>query len=139
MASTQRTLSIEAAIAWKTEWAASPWGDSLRRLWRKPSKAPMQLYQGLQRAATLVFIQIQTGKIALASYLGTFKLMESTECSCGRCPQDLRHILLHCTNQAGPQMHHLTQGPRRGLDYLAYLIRPDLVPKVVRLCLRQAS
>jgi len=83
MASTQRALCIEAASAWKSEWAASTDGNSLRRLWKEPSKAPLQLYQGLQRAATSVLIQMQTGKIALASYLGTFNAMESTECSCG--------------------------------------------------------
>ena len=102
MASTRRILRIEAANAWKTEWAASSHGNSVRRLWKEPSKAPMQLYQGLRRAATSVLIQMQTGKIALASYLGTFKAMESTECSCGRGLQDIRHVLLHCTNQAGP-------------------------------------
>ncbi|OJJ87361.1 uncharacterized protein ASPGLDRAFT_43903, partial [Aspergillus glaucus CBS 516.65] len=52
--------------------------------------------------------------------LGTFKAMESTECSCGRGLQDIRHVLLHCTNQAGPRMRHLTQGSRRELDYRAY-------------------
>ena len=95
MASTRRTLRIEAANAWKMEWAASPHGSSLRRLWKEPSKAPMQLYQGLRRAATSVLIQMQTGKIALASYLGTFNAMESTECSCRRGLQDIRHVLLH--------------------------------------------
>ena len=135
MASTRRTLRIEAANAWKMEWAASPHGSSLRRLWKEPSKAPMQLYQGLRRAATSVLIQMQTGKIALASYLGTFNAMESTECSCRRGLQDIRHVLLHCTNQAGPRMRHLTQGSRRELDYRAYLTRPDLVPKAVRFML----
>jgi len=135
MASTRRTLHIEAANAWKTEWAASTHGGSLRRLWKEPSKAPMQLYQGLRRAATSVLIQMQTEKIALASYLGTFKATESTECSCGRDLQDTRHILLHCTNQAGPRMRHLTQGSRRELDYRTYLTRPDLVPKAVRFML----
>ena len=132
MASTRRTLRIEAANAWKMEWAASPHGNSLRRLWKEPSKAPMQLYQGLRRAATSVLIQMQTGKIALASYIGTFNAMESTECSCRRGLQDIRHVLLHCTNQAGPRMRHLTQGSRRELDYRAYLTRPDLAPKAVR-------
>ena len=78
---------------------------------------------------------MQSGKIALASYLGTFKAMESTECSCGRGLQDTRHVLLHCTNQAGPRMRHPIQGSRRELDYRAYLTRPDLVPKAVRLML----
>ena len=135
MASTRRTLRIEAANAWKMEWAASPRGNSLRRLWKEPSKAPMQLYQGLRRAATSVLIQMQTGKIALASYLGTFNAMESTECSCRRGLQDTRHVLLHCTNQAGPRMRHLTQGSRQELDYRAYLTRPDLAPKAVRFML----
>jgi len=75
-ASIQRTLRIEAASAWKSEWATSVHGNSLRRLWKEPSKAPMQLYQGLRRAATSVLIQMQTGKIALASYLGTFNAMD---------------------------------------------------------------
>ena len=74
---------------------------------------------------------MQTGKIALASYLDTVKAMVSTECSCGRGLQDTHHVLLHCRNQAGPWMHHLTQGSRRELDYRAYLTRPDLVPKAV--------
>ena len=95
----------------------------------------MLLYQGLRRAATSVLIQMQTGKIALASYLGTFGAMESTECSCGRGRQDVRHIFLHCTNQAGPRARHLTQGSRRELDYQAHLTRPDLAPKAVRFML----
>jgi hypothetical protein len=86
MASARRTLRIEAAGVWKTEWATSTHGNSLRRLWKAPSKAPMQLYQGLRKAATSVLIQMQTGKIALASYLSTFKAMESTECACGHTP-----------------------------------------------------
>ena len=135
MASTRRSLRIEATSAWKTEWDASTHGTSLRRLWKEPSKAPMRLYQGLRRAATSVLIQMQTGKIALAGYLGTFKAMESTECACGRGLQDIRHVLLHCTNQAGPRTRHLTQGSRRELDYRAYLTRPDLVPKAVRFML----
>lgn len=55
-----------------------------------------------------------------------------SECSCGRGRQDIRHVLLHCTNQAGPRMRYLTQGSRRELDHRAYLIRPGLVPKAVR-------
>ena len=70
--------------------------------------------------------------VVLASYLGTIKAMESTECSCGRGIQDTRHILLHCTNQAGPRMRHITQGSMRELDHRAYLTRSDLVPKAVR-------
>lgn len=78
---------------------------------------------------------MQTGKIALASYLGTFKAMESPECSCGRGLQDTRHVLLHYTNKASPRMRHLTRGSRRELDYRAYLTRPDLVPKAVQFML----
>jgi len=44
MASTRRALRIEAASAWKSEWAASTHENSLRRLWKEPSKTPMQLY-----------------------------------------------------------------------------------------------
>ena len=135
MASARRALCIEAASTWKSEWAASTHGNSLRRLWKEPSKAPMQLYQGLQRVATSILIQMQTGKIALASYLGSFKAMKLTECSCGRGLQDTRHVLLHCRNQAGPRMRHLTQGSRRELDYRAYLTRLDLVPRAVRFML----
>ena len=114
--------------------AASPHGNSLCHLWKEPSKALMQLYQGLRRAATsvqTVLIQMQTGKIALASYLGTFKAMELTECSCGWGLQDTCHVLLHCTNQAEPRMRHLTQGSRRELDYRTYLTWPDLVLRAV--------
>jgi len=74
---------------------------------------------------------MQTGKIALAGYLGTFKAMESTECACGRGLQGIRHVL-YCTNQTGPRIRHITQGSRRELDYRAHLTRPDLVPKAVR-------
>ena len=74
---------------------------------------------------------MQTGKIALASYLGTFNAMESSECSCGRGLQEIRHVLLHRTNQAGVRMCRL-KGSRWELDYRAYLTRPDLVPKAVR-------
>ena len=74
-------------------------------------------------------------KIAQASYLGTFKAIESTECSCERGLQDTRHILLHCTNQAGHRTRHLTQESWRELDYRAYLARPDLVLKAVRFML----
>jgi len=34
MASARRTLRIEAASAWKTEWATTTHGNSLRRLWK---------------------------------------------------------------------------------------------------------
>ena len=64
--------------------------------------------------------------VVLASYLGTIKAMESTECSCGRGIQDTRHILLHCTNKAGPRMRHLTQGSRRELDHRVRRIRRSL-------------
>lgn len=53
---------------------------------------------------------MQTGSIPLAGYLDTFKTMEWTECPCGRGLQDTRHGLLHCTNQAGSWIRHLTQG-----------------------------
>ena len=135
IASARRTLRIEVANAWKTEWATTIHGNSLRRLWKEPLKAPMKLYQGLRSAATSVLIQMQTMKIALASYLGTFRAMESTECSCGCGLQDTRHVLIHCKNQAGPQMRHFTQGSRRELDYRAYLTRSDLVPKAVQFIL----
>ena len=135
MASTRRVLRMKEVEAWRAEWATNAHGSSLRRLWKEPSRAPMLLYQGMRRAATSVLIQMQTGKIALASYLGTFGAMESTECSCGRGRQDVRHILLHCTNQAGPRARHLTQGSRRELDYRSYLTRPDLAPKAVRFML----
>ena len=95
MASTRRALQIEAASAWKSEWAIPTHGNSLRRLWKEPSKAPMQLYQGLQRAASSILIHKQTGKIAQASYLVTFNAMELTGCSCGRGRQDIRYVLLH--------------------------------------------
>ena len=126
---------MEAISAWKTEWATSTHGSSFRCLSKEPSKTSMRLYQGLQRAATSVLIQMQTEKIALASYLGSFKAMEPTECSCGRGLQDTRHVLLHRTNQAGLRIHHLTQRSRRELGYRAYLTRPDLVPKAVRFML----
>ena len=135
MASTRRVLHMGEVEAWRAEWATNPHGSSLRRLWKEPSRAPLLLYQGMRRAATSVLIQMQTGKVALASYLGTFGAMESTECSCGRGQQDVRHILLHCTNQAVPRARHLTQGSRRELDYRSYLTRPDLAPKAVRFML----
>ena len=43
MASARKALRIEAASAWKTGWTASTHENSLRRLWKEPSKAPMQL------------------------------------------------------------------------------------------------
>ena len=121
--------------AWRAEWATNAHGSSLRRLWKEPSRAPLLLYHGMRRAATSVLIQMQTGKIALASHLGTFGAMESTECSCSRDWQDIQHILLLCTNQAGPWARHLTQGSRRELDYQSYLTRPDLAPKAVQFML----
>ena len=75
------------------------------------------------------------GRLRWLVILVPFKAMESTECSRGRDLQDTRHVLLHCTNQAGPRMRHHTQGSRRELDYRAYLTRPDLIPKAVRFML----
>ena len=88
MASTRRVLCMGEVEAWRAEWATNTHRSSLHRLWKEPSRAPLLLYQGMQRAATSVLIQMQTGKIALASYLSTFA-MESTECSCGRGQQDV--------------------------------------------------
>ena len=65
----------------------------LRQILAAPAKSHLDLHRGLRRAASSVIVQLQTGKIALAGYLGTFRAAPTTECPCGLGRQDADHIL----------------------------------------------
>ncbi|ODM16193.1 hypothetical protein SI65_08192 [Aspergillus cristatus] len=81
--SQRQILRSHANEQWKVSWEFNGHGALLRRLFSEPTQATLCLHYGLRRAASSALVQMQTGKIALASYLGTFSAMETTDCSCG--------------------------------------------------------
>ncbi|KAJ5462802.1 hypothetical protein N7475_007746 [Penicillium sp. IBT 31633x] len=64
-------LRERAAKRWKDEWALNNSGAHLRALFPKPTKEIFAIHESLRRAASLVLIQMQTGKIGLPAYLAT--------------------------------------------------------------------
>ncbi|KAA8643803.1 uncharacterized protein ATNIH1004_010577 [Aspergillus tanneri] len=61
----------------------------------------------LHRAHSSVLIQMQTGRIALASYLGTFGAIDTTACPCGYGTQSVQYVLLLCNRHADLQLRTL--------------------------------
>lgn len=76
----------------------------------------LELHEGIPRVYSSVLIQMQTGKIALAGYLGTFSAMETTACPCGGAVQTIQHVLTACDRHADLQSSVLW-GDRRITDY----------------------
>ncbi|KAG2000898.1 hypothetical protein GB937_010721, partial [Aspergillus fischeri] len=99
-ASLRRRLQASMREHWHRFWANHAHGAALRRIFTAPSRAVLQLHVGLKRAASSVVIQMQTGKIALASYLGLFGAMPTVDCTCGLGRQDVQHILITCPTYA---------------------------------------
>jgi hypothetical protein len=89
----------------------------------EPTKTILSLHTGLRRAASSVIIQLQTGEIALAGYLGTFGAMDSTDCSCGQSRQSVEHILVACPNHVDLR-HETIWREKRETDYRRILNRP---------------
>ncbi|OQE58768.1 hypothetical protein PENNAL_c0359G07017, partial [Penicillium nalgiovense] len=58
-----------ATKRWKEEWASNNSGAHLRALFPRPTKAIFAIYESIRRAASLVLVQMQTGKIGLPAYL----------------------------------------------------------------------
>lgn len=83
MAACRQRLRTMAAAEWKQYWAQNPHGSHLRKIIDAPHKKLLEFHRRLRRAASSVIIQLQTGKVALAAYLGTFAT-DSVECPCGR-------------------------------------------------------
>ena len=134
-ASRRLVLRTEAAGRWKDEWKGGTHGATTRRIFPEPSRRLLGLHYGLRRAASSVLVQMQTGKIALAGYLGRFGAMESTECPCGLGRQDIRHILLDCPRHSQVRSRVLRRGPLLQLDHRAYLTDPELIPKAIQFML----
>jgi hypothetical protein len=75
---------------WKKTKMAAP----IRRLLKAPIRKSRKLYLGLQKAHSLVLIQLQTGRIGLNQYLHKIRITESQDYTYREGVQSLRHILL---------------------------------------------
>jgi ribonuclease HI len=95
-ASCRQRLRAGFAAQWQDSWNTNPHGAQTRRIFSAPSKAVLALHSGLKRAASSIVVQLQTGKIALAAYLGTFGAMDSVDCTCTLGRQTVEHILTAC-------------------------------------------
>jgi ribonuclease HI len=95
-ASCRQRLRAGFAAQWQDSWNTNPHGAQIRRIFSAPSKAILALHSGLKRAASSIVVQLQTGKIALAAYLGTFGVMDSVDCTCTLGRQTVEHILTAC-------------------------------------------
>jgi hypothetical protein len=82
-----------------------------------------------------VIVQLQTGKIALAGYLGTFGAAPTTECPCGLGRQDADHILTSCPTYADMRNEVLWNEAREP-DYRRILSQGPLVKKAAQFMLR---
>lgn len=91
----RQRLQALAFNNWCTKWRTNSHGAHLRRILAAPTKRVLDLHTGLRRAASSAIIQLQTGKIGLASYLGTFAT-ESIQCPCDTGVQDVSHVLTKC-------------------------------------------
>jgi hypothetical protein len=131
----RQRLREAAKKQWKLSWETNPHGKHLRKILAAPSKAHLDLHRGLRRAASSVVVQLQTGKIALASYLGTFGAAPTTECHCGLGRQDSDHILTSCPTYANIRSEVLWDEAREP-DYRRILSQGPLVKKAAQFMLR---
>jgi len=131
----RQRLRKAASAQWKMEWEKNPCGSHLRRIFTEPSKAQLTLHQGLRRAASSIVIQLQTGKIALAGYLGTFGAVPTVQCPCGLGRQDSSHILTACPLYAEIRNEVLWDETRE-TDYRRILSQGPLVKKAAQFMIR---
>lgn len=131
VATCRQRLRAAAAKQWKQEWTVNPHGSHLRRIFQAPGKALLDIHTSLRRAASSTVIQLQTGKVALAAYLGTFGAMESTACPCGLGVQDSAHILTSCPTHAALRQEILWDKSRE-TDYRRILSQPLLAKKAAQ-------
>jgi ribonuclease HI len=131
----RQRLREAAKKQWKLSWETNPHGKHLRKILAAPSKAHLDLHRGLRRAASSVVVQLQTGKIALAGYLGTFGAAPTTECPCGLGRQDSDHILTSCPTYANIRSEVLWDEAREP-DYRRILSQGPLVKKAAQFMLR---
>ncbi|KAH1637736.1 hypothetical protein KXX16_004844, partial [Aspergillus fumigatus] len=130
-ASLRRRLRALTTESWRQLWADNAHGASLRRVLATPSRAVLKLHAGQRRAVSSVVVQMQTGKIALASYLISFGALPTTDCACGHDRQDVQHILIVCPTYAGLQLRAVWQRSRE-TNYARLLCEPDLVRQAAR-------
>jgi hypothetical protein len=131
VATCRQRLRAAAAVQWKQAWEINPHGSHLRRIFTEPAKTLLDLHAGLRRAASSAVIQLQTGKVALAGYLGTFGPMESTDCPCGLGRQDSEHILTRCPTHERLRNEVLWHKARE-TDYKRILSQASLVKKAAQ-------
>lgn len=134
IATCRQRLRLAAAEQWKAEWTSNPHGLHLRKIFAAPSNRLLDLHTGLRRAASSAIVQLQTGKVALAGYLGTFGAMETTQCSCGEGRQDTEHILVACPNHEELRNEVLWETSRE-TDYRRILSQALLVRKAAKYIL----
>ena len=131
----RQRLRDAAKAQWKLSWETNPHGKHLRQILAAPAKSHLDLHRGLRRAASSVIVQLQTGKIALAGYLGTFGAAPTTECPCGLGRQDADHILTSCPTYADMRNEVLWNEAREP-DYRRILSQGPLVKKAAQFMLR---
>ncbi|ODM23022.1 hypothetical protein SI65_00611 [Aspergillus cristatus] len=121
MASTQRALRIEAASAWKSEWAASTHGNSLRRYGKNPQKHQCNYTKAYREPPHQSSFKCKFGRLRWLVILAPLMLWNQLNA--------LVDVVVKIYAMFS------STGSRRELDYRAYLTRPDLVLKAVRFML----
>ncbi|OGE47295.1 hypothetical protein PENARI_c051G09258 [Penicillium arizonense] len=148
LASTCRTrLRERAAADWKRQWATSEHGALARRLFSEPTKEIFAMHKPLRRAGSAVLTQMQSGKIALASYLSTIQrwredaleanplLRDPAQCSCQKGAQDVQHVLLRCPRFA--ELRFRILGLIRDEEpWTVWLTKPDSTAKAIQFMMQ---
>lgn len=130
-ASCRQRLRAGFMDQWQEIWRTNPHGAHTRHIFSAPSKAILALHSGLKRAASSIVVQLQTGKIALAAYLGTFGAMDSVDCTCGQGRQTVKHILTTCPIHE-THRNNILWASGRETDYRRILSQVTLVRKAAQ-------
>ncbi|KAJ5094940.1 reverse transcriptase [Penicillium argentinense] len=143
LTSSSRTkLRSIAKQQWEREWATGRSGAATKSLFPAPTKAIFRIHEKLRRAASFVVIQMQTAKIALASYLGTFAgaqeaaFRDPTLCPCDRGRQTVRHVLFSCTRHVNARARILDTVRTTALQWQRWLTEPELVARAANFMLQ---
>ncbi|OAX77023.1 hypothetical protein ACJ72_08683 [Emergomyces africanus] len=125
--------------SWADKWRASTRGRPVFELFPEPDPRVLALHDGLSKPLSSALIQLQTGKIALAGYLETFRAAETQECCCSYGRQTVPHILLRCPIfndirndvlfTAGRESNHINilRSPTHAKNAAEFIIRTRLL------------
>src|SRR3982074_1384771 len=132
------TLSEKKRVleAWHQRWRNKEELKSQnQRQWdhikRPPNPRILSLHKNLHKAESSTLIQLRTGYIGLRHFLNKANVpgYESGTCACGRGPETLHHVLIHCPKEAECRsILRGAQGQERGLDFRGLLNTPNTTP-----------